>query len=198
MASSGGRRSRDRPGRALERGRLGPPLRRRGGGGARRRSGGRGGLHPARRRRRPLHPRRRPDRADVDPGSLRPHAERARVARRRRDGGPPPRRLRRAARRLGYAGFVTRSVIVSAVRTPFGKLGGSLARKPATELGSIVIKAALERAGLQPDEVEYVIMGQVLQAGAGQAPPPPAAIGARLPLQVGAGPVTKVCASPIR
>jgi acetyl-CoA C-acetyltransferase len=93
---------------------------------------------------------------------------------------------------------VTRSVIVSAVRTPFGKLGGSLADKPATELGSIVIRAALERAGLEPDEVEYVIMGQVLQAGAGQAPARQAAIGAGIPIEVGADTINKVCASSIR
>ena len=93
---------------------------------------------------------------------------------------------------------MTRSVIVSAVRTPFGKLGGSLADKPATELGSIVIRAALERAGLQPDEVEYVIMGQVLQAGAGQAPARQAAIGAGIPIEVGADTINKVCASSIR
>jgi len=93
---------------------------------------------------------------------------------------------------------VTRSVIVSTVRTPFGKLGGSLADKPATELGSIVIKAALERAGLEPDEVEYVIMGQVLQAGAGQAPARQAAIGAGIPTEVGADTINKVCASSIR
>jgi acetyl-CoA C-acetyltransferase len=93
---------------------------------------------------------------------------------------------------------VTRSVIVSAVRTPFGKLGGSLADKPATELGSIVIRAALERAGLEPDEVEYVIMGQVLQAGAGQAPARQAAIGAGILIEVGADTINKVCASSIR
>jgi len=93
---------------------------------------------------------------------------------------------------------VTRSVIVSAVRTPFGKLGGSLADKAATELGSIVIRAALERAGLEPDEVEYVIMGQVLQAGAGQAPARQAAIGAGIPIEVGADTINKVCASSIR
>jgi acetyl-CoA C-acetyltransferase len=93
---------------------------------------------------------------------------------------------------------VARSVIVSTVRTPFGKLGGGLADKPATELGSIVIKAALERAGLEPGEVEYVIMGQVLQAGAGQAPARQAAIGAGVPKEVGADTINKVCASSIR
>jgi acetyl-CoA C-acetyltransferase len=93
---------------------------------------------------------------------------------------------------------VARSVIVSAVRTPFGKLGGALAKHEATELGAHAIRAGLERAGLEPGEVEYVIMGQVLQAGAGQAPARQAAIGAGIPKEVGADTVNKVCASSIR
>jgi acetyl-CoA C-acetyltransferase len=93
---------------------------------------------------------------------------------------------------------VARSVIVSAARTPFGKLGGALAQHEATELGSIVIRAGLERAGVEPGEVEYVIMGQVLQAGAGQAPARQAAIGAGLPKEIGADTINKVCASSIR
>jgi acetyl-CoA C-acetyltransferase len=93
---------------------------------------------------------------------------------------------------------VSRSVIVSAVRTPFGKLGGSLAHKQATELGSIVIREALDRAGVANDEVEYVIMGQVLQGGAGQAPSRQASIGAGLPIEVGSDTINKVCASSIR
>ncbi|MBA3329913.1 MAG: acetyl-CoA C-acyltransferase, partial [Actinobacteria bacterium] len=91
-----------------------------------------------------------------------------------------------------------RSVIVSAVRTPFGKLGGSLAKYEATELGAIAIRAALERAGLEGGEVEYVIMGQVLQGGAGQAPARQASIGAGIPKEVGADTINKVCASSIR
>jgi acetyl-CoA C-acetyltransferase len=91
-----------------------------------------------------------------------------------------------------------RSVIVSAVRTPFGKLGGSLADKQATELGSIVIRAALDRAGVENEEVEYVIMGQVLQGGAGQAPSRQASIGAGLPIEIGSDTINKVCASSIR
>ena len=91
-----------------------------------------------------------------------------------------------------------RSVIVSAVRTPFGRLGGGLAEHQATELGSIAIKEALARIGLEPAEVEYVIMGQVLQAGAGQAPARQAAIGAGIPIEVGADTINKVCASSIR
>jgi acetyl-CoA C-acetyltransferase len=93
---------------------------------------------------------------------------------------------------------VARSVIVSAVRTPFGKLGGGLAGYSATELGAIAIRAGLDRAGLEPGEAEYVIMGQVLQAGAGQAPARQAAVGAGIPKEVGSDTVNKVCASSIR
>ncbi len=91
-----------------------------------------------------------------------------------------------------------RSVIVSAVRTPFGKLGGGLATKQATELGAIAIRAALDRVDVEDGDVEYVIMGQVLQGGAGQAPARQAAIGAGLPKEVPADAVNKVCASSIR
>jgi acetyl-CoA C-acetyltransferase len=91
-----------------------------------------------------------------------------------------------------------RSVIVSAVRTPFGKLGGGLKNYEATELGSIAIRNALDRTGLANDEIEYVIMGQVLQGGAGQAPARQAAIGAGLPIEVPADTINKVCASSIR
>ena len=87
---------------------------------------------------------------------------------------------------------------MSAVRTPFGKLGGSLVHKEATELGSIVIREALDRAGVENDEVEYVIMGQVLQGGAGQAPSRQASIGAGLPIEVGSDTINKDCASSIR
>src|SRR5829696_7526173 len=93
---------------------------------------------------------------------------------------------------------MSRAVIVSAVRTPFGKLGGGLARHRATELGSIAIGAALDRIGLEPAEPEYVIMGQVLQGGAGQAPARQAAIAAGLPIETPADTVNKVCASSIR
>ncbi len=93
---------------------------------------------------------------------------------------------------------MSRSVIVSAVRTPFGKLGGGLADKEATELGAIAIRAALDRVDVRDDEVEYVIMGQVLQGGAGQAPARQAAIGAGLPIEVPADTINKVCASSVR
>ena len=93
---------------------------------------------------------------------------------------------------------MSRSVIVAAVRTPFGKLGGGLAKYEATELGALAIRAALDRVGIENDEVEYVIMGQVLQAGAGQAPARQAAIGAGLPKETPADTINKVCASSIR
>ena len=93
---------------------------------------------------------------------------------------------------------MTRSVIVATARTPFGKLGGSLAGYEATKLGAIAIRGALDRAGVENDEVEYVIMGQVLQAAAGQAPARQAAIGAGLPVEIGADTINKVCASSVR
>src|SRR5881227_3663935 len=93
---------------------------------------------------------------------------------------------------------MSRSVIVAAVRTPFGKLGGGLASHSATELGAIAIRAALERAGVEPGEPQYVIMGQVLQGGAGQAPARQAAVGAGLPKETPADTINKVCASSIR
>jgi acetyl-CoA C-acetyltransferase len=93
---------------------------------------------------------------------------------------------------------MARSVIVSAVRTPFAKLGGGLAVKEAPELGAIAIRAALDRVDVRDDEVEYTIMGQVLQGGAGQAPARQAAVGAGLPIEVPADTINKVCASSVR
>jgi acetyl-CoA C-acetyltransferase len=93
---------------------------------------------------------------------------------------------------------VSRSVIVSAVRTPFGKLGGGLRDYEAPQLGAIAIAAALERIGLEGSEVDYVIMGEVLQGGVGQAPGRQAAVGAGIPIDVPADTVNKVCASSMR
>src|SRR5918996_6575835 len=93
---------------------------------------------------------------------------------------------------------MSRSVIVSAVRTPFGRLGGGLKDKEATELGAVAIRGALDRVDVANDEVEYVLMGQVLQAGAGQAPARQAAVGAGLPKETPADTINKVCASSIR
>ncbi|GGS95349.1 acetyl-CoA C-acetyltransferase [Nonomuraea spiralis] len=87
------------------------------------------------------------------------------------------------------------SVIVAGARTPIGKLLGALSGLPAVELGGIAIKAALERAGVAPEAVEYVIMGQVLQAGAGQIPSRQAAVKAGIPMTVPSLTVNKVCLS---
>ena len=86
-------------------------------------------------------------------------------------------------------------VIVGGARTPVGRLLGSLASKSASELGGVAIAGALERAGVRPDQVEYVIMGQVLQAGAGQIPARQAAVAAGIPMTVPALTVNKVCLS---
>jgi acetyl-CoA C-acetyltransferase len=89
-------------------------------------------------------------------------------------------------------------VILSAARTPIGKLGGGLASLDATELGGTAIKAALERADVAPDQVEHVIMGQVLQAGQGQIPSRQAQIKGGIPKEVSSETINKVCASGIR
>ena len=86
-------------------------------------------------------------------------------------------------------------VIVSAVRTPIGSFGGTLKDLPATRLGSIAIKGALEKAGISGEQVQEVLMGSVLQANLGQAPARQAAKGAGLPDQVVCTTVNKVCAS---
>jgi acetyl-CoA C-acetyltransferase len=93
---------------------------------------------------------------------------------------------------------MSRAVIVSAVRTPFGRVGGALAEHPATELGAIAIRAALERSGIAAEDVGYVVMGQVLQAGVGQAPARQAAVAAGIPKEAPADTINKVCASSIR
>src|SRR5919201_864458 len=93
---------------------------------------------------------------------------------------------------------MARSVIVAAVRTPFGRVGGALKDYEAPQLGAIAIRGALDRAGVANDEVEYAIMGPVLQAGAGQAPSRQASIGAGLPIEIGSDTINKVCASSIR
>lgn len=86
-------------------------------------------------------------------------------------------------------------VIISAARTPMGAMTGSLSSLAAHELGSVAIKAALERAGVNPDQVDEVIMGNVLQAGQGQAPARQAAIGAGLPSNAPCTTIHKVCGS---
>jgi acetyl-CoA C-acetyltransferase len=91
-----------------------------------------------------------------------------------------------------------KTVVLGSARTPVGKMGGALSSLPATELGGIAIQAALERAGVGPDQVQHVIMGQVLQAGQGQIPSRQAQINAGIPKEVSSETVNKVCASSVR
>ncbi|MCR8642044.1 acetyl-CoA C-acetyltransferase [Paenibacillus sp. N1-5-1-14] len=91
-----------------------------------------------------------------------------------------------------------RTVIVSAVRTPIGKLGGALSSLSAVDLGATVIRAAVERAGVAPDHIDKVVMGMVLQAGAGQIPSRQAARQAGLPWTTTSETINKVCASGMR
>jgi acetyl-CoA C-acetyltransferase len=87
------------------------------------------------------------------------------------------------------------SVILSGARTPVGKLSGALAGFSAPQLGGFAIKAALERAGLSPEQIDFVYMGQVLHAGAGQIPARQAAVNAGIPMSVPASTINKVCLS---
>src|SRR4051795_2769176 len=90
---------------------------------------------------------------------------------------------------------MSRSVIVSGARTPMGRLLGGLKDFSAADLGGVAIKAALERAGVRGDQVQYVIMGQVLQAGAGQIPARQAAVKGGIPMSTPALTINKVCLS---
>lgn len=89
-------------------------------------------------------------------------------------------------------------VIVAAARTAVGKFGGTLARTPAPELGATVIQALLQRSGVAGDQVGEVILGQVLQAGAGQNPARQAVVKSGLPLAVPAMTINKVCGSGLK
>src|SRR5438874_12300640 len=91
-----------------------------------------------------------------------------------------------------------KTVILSAARTPIGKLGGGLSTLDATELGATAIKAALERAEVEPEQIQHVVMGQVIQAGQGQIPSRQAQFKAGIPKEVSSETINKVCASGIR
>jgi len=93
---------------------------------------------------------------------------------------------------------MSKTVILGTARTPVGKMGGGLSTLDATELGAVAIGAALERAGVEPEQVEHVIMGQVLQAGQGQIPSRQAQIKAGIPKEVSSETINKVCASGLR
>jgi acetyl-CoA C-acetyltransferase len=88
--------------------------------------------------------------------------------------------------------------IVGAARTPIGKFGGALAKMPASDLGALVIRKVLERAGVQPEQVSEVILGQVLTAGVGQNPARQAAIKAGLPHMIPSMTINKVCGSGLK
>ncbi|MDQ4036438.1 MAG: acetyl-CoA C-acetyltransferase [Chloroflexota bacterium] len=88
--------------------------------------------------------------------------------------------------------------ILSAARTPIGKFGGGLSTTPATDLGAVAIRAAVARSGIAPERIDEAIMGQVLQAGAGQAPARQAALKAGLPEGVSATTINKVCGSGLK
>ena len=94
--------------------------------------------------------------------------------------------------------LMPKTVILGAARTPIGKMGGGLATLDATELGAVAIEAALERAGVEPEQVDHVVMGQVLQAGQGQIPSRQAQIKAGIPKEVSSETINKVCASGLR
>jgi acetyl-CoA C-acetyltransferase len=91
-----------------------------------------------------------------------------------------------------------KTVILASARTPVAKMGGGLSTLEATELGGLAIGAALERADVEPEQVEHVVMGQVLQAGQGQIPSRQAQIKAGIPKEVSSETVNKVCASGLR
>ena len=93
---------------------------------------------------------------------------------------------------------MSQTVILGTARTPFAKMGGALASKGAIELGGEAIVASLERAGVEPEQVEQVIFGQVLQAGQGQIPSRQAQIEAGIPKEVPSETINKVCASGMR
>ena len=84
-------------------------------------------------------------------------------------------------------------VIVSVARTPIGSMNGEMSSFAGQQLGAFAIKAALERTGLKPEQIQEVIMGCVLPAGQGQAPARQAALGAGLPVSAGATTINKVC-----
>jgi len=90
------------------------------------------------------------------------------------------------------------AVVLSAARTAIGKFQGALSSLPATKLGAVAVQAAVERAGVDPNEIEEVLMGNVVQAGVGQAPARQAAIFAGLPNAVGATTINKVCGSSLK
>jgi acetyl-CoA C-acetyltransferase len=97
-----------------------------------------------------------------------------------------------------YPAAVPHTVILSAARTPFGRLGGALSSRTAVQLGVVAASAAFQRAGVEPSEIDYAVIGQVVQAGAGHIPSRQVTLGAGVPDEIGSDTVNKVCASGMR
>jgi acetyl-CoA C-acetyltransferase len=93
---------------------------------------------------------------------------------------------------------VSHTVILSAARTPFGRLGGALAPRTAVQLGTVAASAALQRAEVEPGDIDYAVIGQVVQAGAGHIPSRQVTLAVGVPEEVGSDTINKVCASGMR
>ena len=100
--------------------------------------------------------------------------------------------------RARYPGAVSHTVILSAARTPFGRLGGALAPRTAVQLGTVAASAALQRAEVEPGDIDYAVIGQVVQAGAGHIPSRQVTLAVGVPEEIGSDTVNKVCASGMR
>jgi len=97
-----------------------------------------------------------------------------------------------------YPAAVPHTVILSAARTPFGRLGGALSSRTAVQLGVVAASAAFQRAGVEPSDIDYAVIGQVVQAGAGHIPSRQVTLAAGVPDEIGSDTVNKVCASGMR
>ena len=97
-----------------------------------------------------------------------------------------------------YPAAVSHTVILSAARTPFGRLGGALAHRTAVQLGVVAASAALQRAEVEPGDIDYAVIGQVVQAGAGHIPSRQVTLGIGVPESIGSDTINKVCASGMR
>jgi acetyl-CoA C-acetyltransferase len=102
------------------------------------------------------------------------------------------------SRRARYPAAVPHTVILSAARTPFGRLGGALAQRTAVQLGVVAAAAAFQRAEIEPADIDYAVIGQVVQAGAGHIPSRQVTLAAGVPEHIGSDTVNKVCASGMR
>ncbi len=97
-----------------------------------------------------------------------------------------------------YPAAVAETVILSSARTPFGRLGGALASRTAVQLGVVAASAAFQRAGVEPGDIEYAVIGQVVQAGVGHIPSRQVTLATGVPEEIGSDTINKVCASGMR